>query len=225
MGSVKMSHVGRYKIRKPRIDWRAMVNPIFLEAAISLREARASQPREQMADFLTRVDELYKKYSTLPETPAHMIYGTLGKWSNPPQQLGEVILSWLHWNRFRIPLWQDTTKAGSGDVSASKRITETVIDYDARRSDPNWKPSFRTDLEHAEMFELEFGLGLEKLTEEQLAECFDALCGCGKTHSSDALRKYRKRFARDLESARNWERYEAPKLVQRIDSQDGNAHL
>jgi hypothetical protein len=145
---------------------------------------------------------------------ADIIYTSSGSLPLSPNDIAKGILSWLHWNRFRTPLWQDGLRAKFGDIPASKRITQTIGDYDERRSNPNWQPRFKTDLDHAAIFEMGLALGLEVLNEEELADCFDALCPCGCPHSPDALRKQRDRFVHDLRKALVWELEVGPKLIK-----------
>lgn len=48
--------------------------------------------------------------------------------------------------------------------------------------------------------------------EEELADCFDALCPCGKEHSGDTLRKQKDWLIADLQRALVWEIEVAPTL-------------
>ena len=44
-------------------------------------------------------------------------------------------------------------------------------------------------------------LGIEALSAEELADCFDELCACGKRHTPDNLRKLRTRLLQFLSAA------------------------
>jgi hypothetical protein len=50
------------------------------------------------------------------------------------------------------------------------------------------------------LLELGLHLGLKLLSAEELADCFDEVCPCGKTHNADALKKQRARVLKDLET-------------------------
>jgi hypothetical protein len=50
------------------------------------------------------------------------------------------------------------------------------------------------------LLELGLHLGLKVLSAEELADCFDEACPCGKTHNADALKKQRARVLNDLET-------------------------
>lgn len=211
---------------KPRLgvrsvtDWRTKVDPPFLEAALLLKEASLkgnSSDVNAASELFAKCEKIRKQFPTRPHGPpsaADIIYAKAPEsWPPTASDRAKGELSWLHWNRFRIPLWQDAIKARF-NVEASKRITHTISDYDDRRSNPHWQPKFRIDLDHSAIFELGLTLGLERLTEEELANCFDSVCPCGRTHSADAIRKQRDRLIADLRRALIWEIEVAPKVIQ-----------
>jgi hypothetical protein len=50
-------------------------------------------------------------------------------------------------------------------------------------------------LEHSNIFETLWSLGVENLTQEEFADCFEKYCLCGiKAQDPNALLKYRVRF-------------------------------
>jgi cytochrome b involved in lipid metabolism len=49
--------------------------------------------------------------------------------------------------------------------------------------------------------ELGLNLGLNVLTDEELADCFDEFCACGKAHDADALKKQRAHARKQLQLA------------------------
>jgi hypothetical protein len=53
---------------------------------------------------------------------------------------------------------------------------------------------FRVDPDHLTLFEIGFDLGLNELSSEELADCFDAVCPCGRSHDADSLKKQRGRL-------------------------------
>jgi len=61
---------------------------------------------------------------------------------------------------------------------------------------------FKGNSNHSDIMELGLNLGLDRLTEEELADCFDEVCPCGKAHDADALKKHRARVRKQLERAR-----------------------
>lgn len=169
-----------------------------------------------------RLRKEYGKHEGEAPVPADLIYLAPRSFPLSANDAAQGILEWLHWNRFRIPLWQDALRADYGEVDASKRITRTMTDYDERRSNPNWEPKFKHDPDHAAIFEIGLELGLETLTEDELCDCFDALCFCGRSHSSDALRKQKDRIVEDLRVASVWEKETGPKLKSELASRPGS---
>ncbi len=65
-------------------------------------------------------------------------------------------------------------------------------------------PGFKHDLDHGALIEIGLPLGLDKLTAEELADCFDKVCFCGQEHSADALKKQRKRLIKAIDVASSW---------------------
>ena len=220
---VNLSHVGksRIRIRAPVSDWRKKVDPLFVEAALAVKNGilkQRSGDRSAAAEFYAKAEEIRGKFPTRPNGPptaADLIYSKSPEcWPLTANNRARGELEWLHWNRFRTPLWQDAMKA-KFDPAASKRITKTIADYDDRRSNPYWIPNFKIDLDHSAVFELGLTLGLEQLTEEELANCFDEVCPCGRRHNPDALRKQRDRLIADLQQAFVWETQIAPTIFRK----------
>ena len=54
-------------------------------------------------------------------------------------------------------------------------------------------------------------LGVAKLTEEELADCFDEICMCGKAHDGEKLRKLR---TRTIEMVRRPQKVASPPLSE-----------
>jgi hypothetical protein len=209
-------------------DWRSKLNPRFLIAAVASKTAILGLKNgdgQAAAKYFAAINSLrneYKKCESGLPVAADRIY--LAPRSFPPSanDAAQGIVEWLHWNRFRIPLWQDAVKAEYGDGAASKRVLRTAAEYEKRRLNPNWEPKFKRDLDHAAVFEMGLTLGLENLTEEELSDCFDALCPCGQDHSSDALRKQRDRITEDLRAAFLWEKDVGPTLYSEFASRPGS---
>jgi hypothetical protein len=202
-------------------DWRSKLNPRFVIAAVASKTAILGLQNGNLnaaAEYFETVNRLREEYKGCKNgapVAADLIYLTPSSFPLSANDAAQGIVEWLHWNRFRIPLWQDAVKAAHGDLAASKRVLRSASEYEERRLNPNWEPKFKRDLDHAAIFEMGLALGLENLTEEELSDCFDALCPCGQDHSSDALRKQRDRIVEDLRAAFAWEKETGPKLKER----------
>ncbi|HEV8414938.1 MAG TPA: hypothetical protein VGQ49_15195 [Bryobacteraceae bacterium] len=218
----KLSHVGKPRLTaRQSSDWGDIVQPLFKQAALAMKSAllkqRSGDPSGAAAFFadFERIQQQFPTRADGAPTAADLIYAKPPDgWPLNPTDRAVGLLCWLHWNRFRIPLWQDGLKARSFDVKAMKRVSDTMKDFDERQANPTWKPKVKIDLDHAAVFELGLSLGLELLPEEELAACFDAVCPCGKEHSGDALRKQRDRLIADLQKALVWEIEVAPSLLR-----------
>jgi hypothetical protein len=60
---------------------------------------------------------------------------------------------------------------------------------------------FKANSIHSDLLELGLHLGLSELSAEELADCFEAVCPCGKEHTADALKKQRGRVQEDIDAA------------------------
>lgn len=154
-----LSHVGRPRLsHRGKSDWRSKLHPLFLEAASALKNAVSGQAAglsTAREEFLAKIEELRRGFlvrKSGPPLPADIIYSGTRAEPIPPNEIAKGLLAWVHWNRCRTPLWHDALRASDGDVGASRRITETIAEYDRRRSDPNWRPKFKIDLDHAPIF-------------------------------------------------------------------------
>jgi len=63
--------------------------------------------------------------------------------------------------------------------------------------DPN-KLKFKTDLDHFDLMISGIDFGLDQLSDEELAVCFDELCPCSRPHFGENLRKLRIRIERQF---------------------------
>jgi len=63
------------------------------------------------------------------------------------------------------------------------------------------KMNFKIDREHQMLVQCGLDLGIESLSPEELADCFDELCSCGRPHIPENLRKFRTRVIQFLKAA------------------------
>jgi hypothetical protein len=91
----------------------------------------------------------------------------------------------------------------SRDGLAVTRFHQVLRDFDKwhlGKLNPNLL-NLKRNADHHALFEMGLTLGLDKLTGEELAYCFDDVCPCALTkrgHSSEALKKLRARIAQQL---------------------------
>jgi hypothetical protein len=197
--------------REPN-SWRQKVHPAFLEIGElrrKLAEAQKSPPSKRIeavrgvvAASAEKRDELLRRYPELSPRPSWMHVGGSGYKGPSGEEKSAHVLDWYFFKRFRIPLRLALERESQGDLKAHKQIV--------RAKDEFWQlghglrvTPFKTDETHSDLIELGLNLGLRGLTAEELADCFNSLCPCGKEHDADALKKQRRRVQKQLQTA--WE--------------------
>lgn len=211
--------------RKKRTDWKAKVHPAFLdlaklyrELAHSLRAIQGNPSRKAVSKIHTQalngLVEIRKRFRHWPDG-VDSVYSMM--YVTPPKvRLEEAVrqpesahftglLEWLAWKRCRQPFWQIAQEDAAGNREASKKIERIIAEGNKLRYGEKL-PGFKYDLDHAGLLEMGLPLGLDKLTSEELADCFEEVCACGKHHSADNLKKQRKRLLEAIETAVAWQR-------------------
>ena len=171
--------------------WKEKVHPLFLEWAEIYKE---------MCNALSALgpnpaSELTKEIRARTEKRLTQLSGKL------PTQLrskgiitlactteDEALFAWLCWRRFRKPLWKLLQEERDGSLKAAKNLVRLREDWQQLVRGQKLKP-FKGHLDHHQILEVGLSLGLEKLTAEELADCFEKICPCGETHDGDAMKK------------------------------------
>jgi len=187
------------------------VHPAFIEFGElhrKLAEAQKSPPSKRseavrgvVAASAEKRDELLRRYPELSR-PSWAHVGGAGYKGPSSEEKVTHVLDWYFFKRFRIPLRLALEKESRGDLKAHKQIV--------RAKDEFWQlghglrvAPFKVNETHSDLIEVGLNLGLGSLTAEELADCFDYLCPCGKEHDADALKKQRGRVKKQLQTA--WE--------------------
>lgn len=106
----------------------------------------------------------------------------------------------LHWDRHKIPFRFDAQKMERKNWDASCRVQRTIGDLEQLRCEKGPILPFKFQIEHADIFLTLWGLGIEKLSPEELADFFDRYCPCTREgHDPSALKNQRGRFRKALE--------------------------
>jgi hypothetical protein len=165
------------------------------------REKRAGEVRKVLSSSFQKRRELFSQHpDNPPGTPWQQVMVT-GYMPPSPQEKLEQVLDWFFFKRNRTPRWLAQEKEKEGDLKAHKQL--------ARANDEFWRlinghgpvAPFKVDQAHTDLLELGLHLGLRVLSAEELADCFDEVCACGRSHDADALKKQRSRVIKDLEMA------------------------
>lgn len=163
--------------------------------------------QNKLAELLKKCDaELIKinsRYPNVPETP--LAYPWLQAARRGPltskKELASA-LEWLHFERHGEALAATVAKADAGDINALHKLQRTQEDAFRVQHGKGPLKQFQGDAYHRDLFQIGLCFGMEKLTSEELADCFEEYCPCEKIHDADALGKQRRRFIRELSEIR-----------------------
>jgi hypothetical protein len=98
--------------------------------------------------------------------------------------------------KFNKTVKQLERERAAGSFKAAKQLNTLALEVEKWRFgkiDLN-KVKYKTDVDHFGLICLGLDLGILSLTANELADCFDELCPCGKAHDPENLRKLRKRI-------------------------------
>jgi hypothetical protein len=191
-------------------SWKQKIHPAFTEIA-ELRRALMqaqrkplSQRKEAVRQVLAATKEkrydLLKRYPDLAPGPSWGHIKSAG-YKYPPNEEKQVrVFEWYFFKRFRFPLALALEKEREGDLKAHKQLVRARDEFWQSQHGFKIVP-FKVQEIHSDLMELGFGLGLAKLSAEELAECFNSLCPCGKEHDADAMKKQRRRVQKQLRAA------------------------
>ncbi len=215
--------------RKPRItqgpkwegEWRKKVHPFFVEMmeqykqneplSHSLgkedREKAQQWARSAEQDFRRKArdvaDEFLKSGKVMHDFASKILDLD---WEDPsaikePSD-EQFMLSWLSWFKYGKTWRQLRNERNAGSWGASQQILAVLRDHEKwrfGRLDPN-DMRFKMDRPHFILMASGLDFGLDVLTANELADCFDALCTCGEEqHDPENLRKLRTRILQSLE--------------------------
>jgi hypothetical protein len=186
------------------------------EARIALGPDPTTELKAQVATQVTaRRDKLLEwmdgqliaingRYGSLPPSPLCYPWLTdLPKKLPAEEREARGLFEWLHWERHGESLNRTMEADAGGDIGAWRRISRTAEDWRRVGFKKGKIKPFQGNPYHSDLlqFGLSFGSGMEKLTAEELADCFDFYCPCGKCHDADALKKQRARVIKLLKAA------------------------
>jgi hypothetical protein len=174
----------------------------------ALRRAGPAPTKEALAEIEAmhekRSLEIQNRFSgPIPPSPNTFAAQTMfSEQALRSESSDQGVLEWIYFERHKIPMKQDSEQMEARDWDASRRLQRTFGDVEQLRCGKGPIRPFKGNLEHSNMFETLWGLGIELLTQEELADFFDEYCPCGiDAHDPDALKKQRARFKRVLQKA------------------------
>lgn len=141
-----------------------------------------------------RLTEINHRYTPMPYNPLAFSYLTLDQPISDQQGIGEYIHFHRHGESLRFTAADET----SGDLDAHDKIARTERDlFQIIHGKGPIKP-FQENPSHRQLLQIVIAFEKEPLTADELAECFDHFCACGKDHDADGLRKMRQRLEAEL---------------------------
>jgi len=216
--------------RKPRppalkgssTDWRGKIHPFFIKMAeqhkkiVQLSRSGSEEDRQEsqrlirnpppeMVEEAQRVGDEFRRSGKKIDSSVSAIFQIDERFPATPNISDEeYMLAWFAWNRYGKTFKQLLEEDRNGVRQSSMRVLTVGRDYQRwryRELDPE-KAKFKLDREHQVLIQYGLAFGVESLSAEELADCFNELCPCGKTHFPENLRKLRTRVIGFLDAAR-----------------------
>lgn len=212
MNALKKKRRPRTRVLKST-NWRVKVHPFLVrmleynkkvaDLLASPNEADRSEGQRLSdnppPDLIAEAERMHDAIpeSERPRHDAHLsIYGAVDSKEGTTIPEDQFMLGWLVWSKFGKTIMELVEGDKAGDEKSSRRLASVVKDYQDWRYgklDPNRLRS-KFDYHHLSTIRIGLDLGIEPLTQEELADCFDEVCTCGGTHDAENLRKLRTRI-------------------------------
>jgi hypothetical protein len=165
------------------------------------REKRAGEVRKILNSSFQKRRELFSQHpDNPPGTPWQQVMVT-GYMPPSPEEKLQQVLDWFFFKRNRTPRWLALEKEKEGDLKAHKQLVRANDEFWRLMNGHGPVTPFKVDQFHTDLLELGLHLGLKVLSAEELADCFDEVCACGRSHDADAVKKQRSRVLKDLETS------------------------
>jgi len=169
-------------------------------------KAKAADMTVNMPPALTaEVDQLYDEAAaagTLRHRPSLKVYGAEGYAPGSVIPEDVYILHRTCFFKFNKTVKQLQEERAAGSFRAAKQLNSLNLEVEKWRFgkiDLN-KVRYKTNVDHFGLISLGLDLGILSLTADELADCFNALCPCGKEHDPGNLSKLRRRIEKAFPS-------------------------
>ena len=160
--------------------------------------SRFNQEATQLIQWVEqKLIDTNERYKPVPHNPLAYSYFTL----DSPISDSEGLRQYLHFHRHGESLQASERKDAQGDIGSWDKVARTEKDFRILAFGKGKIQPFQEDIVHRQLLQLVVSYESERLTAEELAQCFDKYCACDKeNHEPDTLRKMRVRFERDLKA-------------------------
>ncbi len=219
MNKLKKRRQPRIKIpESTKTNWRGKVHPYFIHVleydnhVAKLRSSPNEEDRKE-AQRLTRepppelVEETNRMHDAIPATerPQHDAYLSIFGMVDAPQ--GDTVpeaqfaLGWLAFNKFGKSIVELIQGDAAADERSSRQLMSVQRDFQDWRYgklDIN-KMRFKFDSRHILIMQTGLELGFRALSPVELADCYDEMCNCGKSHDPENMGKLRTRVIKIMD--------------------------
>lgn len=196
-GTVRRLQIEREYNQELKALGRSAAQPLKAEVV-----RRRKQKDEELMKWMdAKLVDLDERYKAVPESPRQYPWLQAARHGPLTPQKEEIgMLEWLHSERHGEALITTRAKADAGDLESLHKLQRTEEDAFRIKHGKALK-KFQGDPIHRDIFQFGIGLGLENLSSEELADCFDEVCPCGaEGHNADALKKQRSRFLLEMQN-------------------------
>lgn len=205
------------QVKKRRAAIKEKIHPALPDIFSEFRAAekawkvlkQSDRTPERRREIERQLDEKLELIERRYSGPVQAPKGTFGveavftKDTLASQSESAAVAEYLHWNRHKTSLERDVQEMQSKDYGASTRVQRTFQDYEILRCDQGPVKPFkggREGTDHWDFLMMGWGLGLQNLSLEELADFADEYCLCGrKNHNPDNLKQQRLRVKKALE--------------------------
>lgn len=140
--------------------------------------------------------------SERPQHDAYLsIFGAMDAPEGSTMSEGQFTVGWLAFNKFGKSIVELAKGDVAGDEKSSRQLLSVQRDYQDWRYgklDVN-KMRFKFDSHHILIMQAGLELGLRGLSPDELADCYDELCHCGKPHDPENMNKLRTRVIKIMD--------------------------
>lgn len=187
------------RLAQLRDTWRRELEAAGPAGVSDLQDKFAGQVSRDWSQLEQWFEEqlvgINKRYTPMPFNPIAYSYFTY----DPPISDPDGIREYIHFHRHGESLRVTEEKVSGGDLDAWDRIARTEREIRILAFGKGPIRPFQEDVVHRQLLQLVICFESERLTAEELAECFDEYCVCGRgNHDADALRKMRGRCEAEL---------------------------
>jgi hypothetical protein len=137
-----------------------------------------------------------------PQHDAYLsIYGITDAPEGGTMSEGQFTMGWLAFNKFGKSIVELVQGDAAGDEKSSRQllsVQKAYQDWRYGKLDVNKMP-FKFDSHHIQIMQAGLELGFRVLSPAELADCYEEMCTCGKSHDPENINKLRTRVIKIMD--------------------------